>query len=163
MEKDPASPNFEHRKSTQQKENALRSQRDSLMNILDSMADGIYIINQDYEIEYANPTLIKEFGPVEGKKCYAYLADRDDACPYCKNPEILEGKSVRWQWYSPKNKKTYDLMDTPLKNPDGSIWKLEIFRDITEYKKTEEALHKVRDELEQRISERTAALEETKE
>jgi len=163
MEKDPASPNFEHRKSTQQKENALRSQRDSLMNILDSMADGIYIINQDYEIEYANPTLIKEFGPVEGKKCYAYLADRDDACPYCKNPEILEGKSIRWQWYSPKNKKTYDLMDTPLKNPDGSIWKLEIFRDITEYKKTEEALRKTRDELEQRVTKRTAALEETNE
>ena len=146
-----------------QKENALRSQRDSLMNILDSMADGIYIINQDYEIEYANPTLIKEFGPVEGKKCYAYLADRDDVCPYCKNQEILEGKSVRWQWYSPKNKKTYDLMDTPLKNPDGSIWKLEIFRDITEYKKTEKALQKARDELAQRISERTAALEEANE
>jgi len=163
MEKDPASTNFEHRESTHQKENALLSQRDSLMNILDSMADGIYIINQDYEIEYANPTLIKEFGPVEGKKCYAYLADRDDACPYCKNPEILEGKSVRWQWYSPKNKKTYDLIDTPLKNPDGSIWKLEIFRDITEYKKTEEALRKTRDELEQRVTERTSALEEANE
>ena len=146
-----------------QKENALRSQRDSFMNILDSMADGIYIINQDYEIEYANPTLVKEFGPVEGKKCYAYLADRDDICPYCKNQEILKGKSVRWQWYSPKNKKTYDLMDTPLKNPDGSIWKLEIFRDITEYKKTEEALRKVRDELEQRVTKRTAALEEANE
>ncbi len=145
------------------KENALRSQRDSLMNILESTADGIYIINQDYDIEYANPTLINEFGPVEGKKCYQYLADRKDVCPYCKNPEILQGKSVRWQWYSPKNQKTYDLMDTPLHNPDGSVWKLEVFRDITEYKKTEEALRKARDELELRVAERTTALEEANE
>jgi PAS domain S-box-containing protein len=149
-----------HRK---QKENALRSQRDSLINILESTADGIYIINQDYDIEYANPTLINEFGPVDGKKCYEYLADRKDVCPYCKNKEILEGKSVRWQWYSQKNLKTYDLMDTPLKNPDGSIWKLEVFRDVTEYKKTEEDLRKARDELELRVAERTAALEEANE
>ena len=112
-------------------EKTRRSQRDNLMNILDSMADGVYIINQEYEIEYANPPLVKEFGPFAGKTCYNYLAHRDTVCPYCKNKEVFAGKTVHWQWFSPKNKRTYDLMDTPLKNPDGSIWKLEIFRDIT--------------------------------
>ncbi|MEE4264385.1 MAG: PAS domain S-box protein, partial [Desulfobacteraceae bacterium] len=141
------------------REDALLSQRDSFMNILDSMADGIYIVNQEYGVEYANPALIKEFGPAEGRKCYEYLADRNNICPYCKNKEPLKGKSFRRQWYCPKNKKTYDLVDTPLKNPDGSVWMLEILRDITEYKKTEEALRKARDEMEQRVVERTAELE----
>lgn len=140
-------------------EKARRSQRDILMNILDSMADGVYIINQEYDIEYANPPLVKEFGPFAGKKCYNYLANRDTVCPHCKNKEVFAGKTVHWQWFSPKNKKTYDLMDTPLKNPDGSIWKLEIFRDITEYKRVERELVKARDELEQRVAQRTTELE----
>ncbi len=149
-----------NRKQTEQ---TLRNQRDKLMNILDSMADGIYIANQDFEIEYANSTLVKEFGPVDGKKCYEYLGNRREVCPNCKNWEVFAGKILHWQWYSPKNKQTYDLMDTPLTNPDGSVSKLEIFRDITEYKKSEEALRKTRDELEQRVAKRTAELEKINE
>ena len=41
---------------------------------------------------------------------------------------------------SSKTNKTYDLIDTPLKNPDGSISKLEIFRDITKRKEMEEKI-----------------------
>ena len=39
-------------------------------------------------------------------------------------------------------------MDTPLRNPDGSVDKLEIFRDITDSKKAEEELKQRIDELE---------------
>jgi PAS domain S-box-containing protein len=104
------------------------------------MKDGVYIVNQQYDIEYVNSPLIKEFGQPGKKKCYTYFHDRKKVCPWCKNKDVLAGKTVRWEWYSFKNQKTYDLIDTPIKNPDGSISKLEIFRDITERKKAEEAL-----------------------
>lgn len=42
--------------------------------------------------------------------------------------------------------------------PDGTIGKLEIFRDITEHKRAEEALQEAHDKLEARISERTEKL-----
>jgi len=121
-------------------EEKLQVERDNFLNILNSMEDGVYIVNKNYDIEYANPSLIKEFGHFEGIKCYKYLHDRKEICPWCKNKEIYQGKTVRWEWYSPKSQKTYDLIDTPLKNPDGSISKLEIFRDISEKKKAEQEL-----------------------
>jgi PAS domain S-box-containing protein len=123
-----------------QAEEALRLERDNLINILEAMEDGVYIVNQQYDIQYVNPVLEKDFGPYEGRKCYAYFHEREEVCPWCKNQDVFAGKTVRWEWYSFKNQRTYDLIDTPLKNPDGSISKLEIFRDITERKRAAEAL-----------------------
>jgi hypothetical protein len=67
-------------------------------------------------------------------KCFKYFEDRNDICPRCKNKEVFQGKTVRGEWFSFKNQKTYDVIDTPLKNPDGSISKLGIFRDETDKK-----------------------------
>lgn len=121
-------------------EEVLRAEKNSLVSVFEAMEDGVYIVNKNYDIEYVNPVLKKEFGSWEGRKCFNYFHDRDKVCPWCKNKDVLAGKTVRWEWYSFKNQKTYDLLDTPLKNPDGSISKLEIFRDITERKKAEQEL-----------------------
>ena len=117
----------------------LRFERDKLVRIFETMEDGVYLVDQDYNIQYLNPVLLKEFGPMEGKKCYTYFHDRTEVCPWCPNQRVFAGETVSWEWSSSKSGKTYDLLDTPLRQPDGSIWKLEIFREITEKKKMEEA------------------------
>lgn len=118
----------------------LQLERDRLTAIMDSMKDGVYIVNQQCDIEYTNPVLLGDFGPVNGRKCYQYLSDREQACPWCKSQEVFAGKTVHWEWHFEKNGKTYDFLDTPLKNSDGSISKLAIFRDISERKQMEEVL-----------------------
>ena len=121
-------------------EETLLSERNKMLSAFEAMEDGVYIVNQQHDIQYVNPVLEKDFGPWQGCKCYQYFHDRKEVCPWCKNEQVFAGKTVRWEWYSFKNRKTYDLIDTPLKNPDGSLSKLEIFRDITERKKVEEQL-----------------------
>ncbi len=129
-------------------EEELRRERNNLRNILNSMDDGVYIVNSQYDIEYLNPSLAREFGAVNGQKCFTYFHGRSEECPWCKNKEVGQGKTIRWQWYSPKNQKTYDLLDTPLINPDGTISKLEIFHDISEMKLAQEELSQKSDEWE---------------
>ncbi|MCK5111243.1 MAG: PAS domain-containing protein [Arcobacteraceae bacterium] len=112
-----------------------------LIKIFESMIDGVYVVNSSFDIEYVNEVLKKDFGSPEGKKCYKYFHDRDEVCPWCKNEQVLAGETVRWEWFSNKNNKLYDLIDTPLVNADGTISKLEIFRDITELKQAYQEIH----------------------
>ncbi|MCK5876719.1 MAG: response regulator, partial [Candidatus Marithrix sp.] len=123
-----------------QMEKALRSKHDNLTNILETMEDGVYIVNKQHEIEYANPVIQREFGSPKGKKCYEYFYTNDSPCIWCKNDKVFDGKTVRWELFSPINQKTYDLIGTPMRNFDGSISKLEILRDISRHKQIEEEL-----------------------
>ncbi len=113
---------------------------DYLKDIFDVMTDGIYIVNRHCDIEYVNPAIRKEFGKPDNIKCYKYFHDLSQVCPWCVNQQVFKGKSVTWQWRNPKTGKTYNLFDTPLRNPDGSISKLEFFHDITDLVKTQEDL-----------------------
>ena len=118
----------------------LQAERDKLVSIFEAMVDGIYIIDKDYNLEYINSALKKEFGDVKEKKCYEYFNGVNGPCSFCKNKEVFAGETVRWEWTSLRNNKTYDLIDTPMYNADGSISKLEIFRDITDRKKDEKEI-----------------------
>jgi PAS domain S-box-containing protein len=131
-----------------QSQETITKQRDQIANILNSMVDGIYIVNGRYEVEFVNSVLETQFGAFEGRKCYQYLHDREEVCPQCKNDAVLsEGKVVSWEWHSEKIGRTYDLMEVPLKNMDGSVSKLVVFRDITNRKQAEQALQESEQDL----------------
>jgi signal transduction histidine kinase len=140
-------------------EKSVRIERDNLVNILGSMDDGVYIANQQHDIEYLNPALRKEFGPFEGKKCYELFHDRKEICPRCRNPSVFSGETVRWEWHSSKSQRTYDVIDTPLKGTSGRVLKLEILRDITERKRAEEELRAYQEQLRSLASELALAEE----
>ncbi|MBF0495005.1 MAG: PAS domain S-box protein [Deltaproteobacteria bacterium] len=123
-------------------EASLQVERNRLRGILDSMPNGIYIVNQQHQVEYINPSIEKDFGPVNGRKCYEYLYERTLSCPWCKNDEVFAGKSVLWEFQLPKTGRIYELFDTPFFNEDGAISKLEIFHDITDRKLAEEKVKK---------------------
>jgi len=129
-----------------QAEETVQKERDKSLNILNAMPNGVYIVNKQYDIEYVNPAIEQEYGLVNGRKCYSYLHNRIEVCPWCKNEKVFAGESVRWEWNSLKNDKYYDLFDTPIQNADGSISKLKILHDITARKQAETALKKAKEQ-----------------
>ena len=121
-------------------EEKIKGERDNLNLILESMDDGVYIVSKDYEVEFMNKVLIDALGYHVGDSCYKAFHNREAPCPLCKNTEVMKGKTVRWEWYSRRNNKTYDLFETPLRNVNGTLSKLTIFRDISDRKRMEDDL-----------------------
>ena len=132
-------------------EERIKAERDNLNLIFESMPDGVYVVSEDYKVEFMNKVLRNEFGNPVGDICHNVFHDREEPCPLCKHLEVMKGKTVRWEWHSRRMNKTYDLIETPLKNIDGTISKLTIFRDVTERKRAEEEIRKLNRELELKV------------
>ncbi|MBF0338367.1 MAG: PocR ligand-binding domain-containing protein [Nitrospirae bacterium] len=127
---------------TQQKQMAesIKTERDKLRGIMDAMEYGVYIVSADYEIEFVNRAIIKEFGEVNGRRCYEYFHDGTGQCSWCKRDEVFAGKTITWEWYCHRNHKIYSHFDTPIRNTDGSISKFAIIHDISDIKNAQEIL-----------------------
>ena len=121
-------------------EEALTHERRRFKQILDNFPYGIYIVDQNFRIEYLNQFLSQAFGDPGSRKCYEYFHDLPEPCSWCQNRKVFEGETVYWYWHSPKNDREYELVDIPLHNDDGTISKLETFHDITERKRAEDVL-----------------------
>jgi PAS domain S-box-containing protein len=75
-----------------------------------------------------------------GEFCYRALHGLDSVCPWCVNERVFRGETVRWEVRSPKDDCWYYVMNTPIRNADGTISKWAMILDVTERKQAEEAL-----------------------
>ena len=128
-----------------------------LTRVLDAMADGIYIINDQYVVEFMNKAMIRVFGDGIGKQCHEVINHTSAPCPWCRGKEVFENHEiVHEEVYVPVVGKTYDLLEVPIHNTDGSVSKLSIYRDITQSKDQERRLKRSREDF-RRLFEHVAA------
>ncbi|RJQ57540.1 MAG: PAS domain S-box protein [Desulfobacteraceae bacterium] len=117
------------------------SQAQRLIAVLEALEGGIYITNRNYTVEFMNRAMVQDFGPGIGKKCHQVINHSDQMCPWCRAEEVFEKReTLHSELYIPTSDKIYDLTDIPLKNADGTLSKLAIYRDITERKRGEDKL-----------------------
>jgi PAS domain S-box-containing protein len=110
----------------------------NLADILNAIEDGIYITRQDYTVEFMNDAMVERFGPGVGKKCYEVVNASEVMCPWCRAREVFEmGVSTHSEIYIPKMDHIYRIIEVPIHNLDGTISKLNIYRDITEHRDQE--------------------------
>jgi PAS domain S-box-containing protein len=118
----------------------IEVERNKLMKILNAMQDGVYIVNEKHEIEYANPIIEQEYGQYKNQKCYEYFHGGNEPCNHCRLPLLKHRKVAHYEEEITSNRKIYDVLDIPLENPDGSLSKLKVMHDITKLKANEERL-----------------------
>jgi signal transduction histidine kinase len=138
----------------------LQVEKSKFLGILDQMPEAVLIVNPQYQIEYANPAMEREFGPIAGLKCYEHLSGPGSTvCTNCLIPEVMKGKSFLQEYASPKTHKVYDCFEAPITFQKGSQCKLKILHDITGLKAAEEELLSKHQEIERLSSELLTAQE----
>jgi PAS domain S-box-containing protein len=121
----------------------MAGQRSQLDAILSNIAEGVVVENERYEVEFMNQTLIRGFGNQVGRKCFEAFIGRATPCPVCGVKAVIgEGKDYFRYESVDKQGRRYELVASPLVKPDGRRLVIEIIRDITERKKTEELIRR---------------------
>jgi PAS domain S-box-containing protein len=149
-------------------EEALVQERSLLRTLIDNLPDGVYIKDTAGRKTMVNPADLKVLGckteaEAIGKSDFD-LFPKDIAEKFwADDQKVIQGQPLL-------NREEYVLNDAgekrwlltsklPLRDQNGKITGLVgMGRDITEQKRTEEALRQAHDELEKRVAERTAEL-----
>jgi len=129
-------------------ENSLKKSEMFLQNIFDAIKDGISVLDSDLNIIKTNQWMKDMYSdniPLLGKKCYQVYQQRDSPCPWCPSlPAIESGETQNEIVPYPSNEKPsgwFRLSSFPLYHSNGQIsGVVEYVKDITEYKKAEEAV-----------------------
>ncbi|MEK6693409.1 MAG: PAS domain S-box protein, partial [Nitrospirota bacterium] len=119
-------------------EKEIALERNKLETIIESMGDGLDIVDKNFRIQFMNDKFLKLFGKESiGRTCYEVYTGRDRPCyecPVVKGIEKIGVLEVSLQ------ERTFLITHSPFKNIDGTTSILEIFKDITERKKLERAI-----------------------
>jgi PAS domain S-box-containing protein len=120
----------------------LRDRKKHYRAIVDAFDGQIYICSQEYRIVFMNGKLIERTGRnAVGENCFKALHDLDAICPWCVNERVFKGEMVRWEVQSPKDDRWYYVVNSPIYNEDGSIYKQAMIQDVTGRKLLEQQFH----------------------
>jgi len=113
---------------------------DMQISILDSMIDGVRLIDKDNNIIHINKSMEKNIGKnTLGMKCYEGIGQKRK-CDLCiSDKTMLTGKMHRKEELV--DNKIYDVVSSPVYDEDGEIVAVvEVFRDTTKEKELERSI-----------------------
>jgi len=118
----------------------MRSLKELNERLVDGLGEGLELVDGDFAIRHANRWMLDQFGPVAGRRCYEVLTADARPCEGCplrrrhaiKEPVRLEVDGV--------GGRRFLLSCSPVRQPDGRVFLLELVADVTEQAQLRERL-----------------------
>jgi len=115
--------------------------------ILNTVSDGVTLIDKDLKIQYQNKIILQKLGSGIGEYCFEKYRGRHTPCENCVVLEVLkdgkERRSVVDIHLSDGNMRLMEVNSAAIKDESGNITgAVEIARDVTDQKKAEVLLNK---------------------
>jgi two-component system sensor histidine kinase PilS (NtrC family) len=103
--------------------------------LVDGLGEGLELVDGDYTIRHANRWMVEEFGSVVGRRCHEMLTGEArpcDGCPMGGRNEMVGPR--RLDVTGPGGRRLV-LTCSPVRQPDGEVFLLELVADVTEYER----------------------------
>lgn len=124
-----------------------------LKSVLNTVRDGVTVIDRDLKVIFYNESIFKRFGDITGQLCYEAYRRRVEPCEDCPLKDVLrDGKprTILRDILTPNGEVMWMECDSgPLKDKDGQIvGAVEIVRNVTEQMRMSQEVTTLRRELE---------------
>ncbi len=111
-------------------------QKTAILDTLDRVGVGLYIIDRTFCVRYANSTMTKRFGCKVNDICYKAVYGRDKPCSLCHLERVVEhDETIRYELNY--EERVFDVVATPITTQDGTPAKMEIRLEVTDQKRME--------------------------
>jgi len=112
-----------------------------LVDALDALQDGVYIIDCNFVIQYMNKAMVSLFGEGVRKKCYTVINQGEAICPWCRAEKVFDLKETFYgEIFVPRVERCFHITAIPVTSRNGTSSQLVIYRDITRTKAQEARL-----------------------
>ena len=134
-----------------QAESASIESHERLLTVLDSIDADIYVADMEtYEILLMNSHMCASFGQDLGRICWQVFRHESGPCAHCTNSRLLDadgnpGGVVVWEGHNPITRKWYINYDRAIRWVDGRLARLQVATDITERKRAEDEIARLKD------------------
>lgn len=130
--------------------------------LFDIMTDMVFLIREDYVIEYMNQSAIKLFGDLTTKKCFSGLHKSKEPCKSpCPVRLMQEGKMDKGLLEMQINDAHVEATYSPFKGYRGDNLVMVVKRDVTERKKHEKEIEQYRYNIEEVLQNKIGELKES--
>jgi len=120
--------------------------RENLQSWLNNMGDCVLIVNRGFTMQFMNRVAIERFGNKIGQICWKSLGKKA-ICDNCIIKYFPDVSSEGSQYSNHIRDRYYDVVAAPLVDSGGSLSLIEVLRDVTERKETEEKEKELQSEL----------------
>ncbi len=123
-------------------ERAIKEERDKLKAIFEGIGDGISVITRDMKVSYTNSIMKRLFGSgIIGQPCHWIYYGTKGQCSWCPATKTFDDGKIHTAEMNNPDGIAWEITSSPMFDEDGSVYAVvEITRDISNRKKTEEAL-----------------------
>jgi PAS domain S-box-containing protein len=126
----------------------LEGERQSFLDMLNSLPVAFHLQAPDYSIPFANKKFREQFGNPEERPCYSVMHKRASPCEVCTTFRVFDSKKNDVSFWTALDGRSYMTVCTPFVDIDGRHLVMEMGIDITEQKKTEQAMEIAKKEAE---------------